>query len=152
MRVAKRDFGHDGCLVKRRLQLVFGMDFVNAPAAAAAFGFEHNGKSDLMGNFSGFFNGHRAFRTGNHRHVEFFGQPAHIHFVAQGFHGICGRSDKRYPCFITFCGKTFIFRNKSPAGMNPNGTAIFCFFNNQFQIQVGVRIIAEKEQFIRTQS
>ena len=97
------------------------MDDVNADAAAALGGLDHQGETQPPSGFGGFAVGNRFVGAGQHRQSGFPGQLAGNQLVAHLLHNFGARADESNPGLLALAGETGIFRQEPVAGMNRLG-------------------------------
>ena len=136
-RIAERGLGHGRSLGKSGFELGLGINFINAPAAAAAFGLEHDGEADLLGDLPGLGDGDRAFGAGHHRDAQAHGQAARLDLVAKALHGFGRGADEKDARFGALAGKFAVFGSKSPARVDGDHAPGLGFLDDAVDVEIG---------------
>ncbi len=146
--VAEAGAGHGRGLVEGLFQLVVGEHLVDAASAAAAFGLEHDGVADFLGQPPGFGHVHGAFGAGNDGDADLLGQPPYGHLVAQDAHGLGGRADEDDAGVLALGRKALVLGPESPARVQGHGAHVLGFAHDAVQVEVAARVGAQQQQLV----
>ena len=139
-RITEGSLRHGRSLEEGVFKFMLFADEEDAASAAAAFGFQHDGKSDFFDYLAGAWNVDGPVRTGDNRNAKFFSQLANLHLVAKQVHGFSPGADEDDTGFLAFLGKTFVFGGETPPGMDGDDAALLGLRDDEVEIKISSRI------------
>ena len=148
-RVAEGRLGHGGGFEEGVLELGLAVHGEDAAATAAAFGLEHDGQPDLIGELARLINGHGSLGAGNDRDAQLAGHLAALDLVAEQVHGLLGGADEDNAVVPAEGREAAVFRSEAPAGMDAHHAAALGKLHDALDIKIGTRVRAQKKQFLR---